>query len=338
MPAPTGTQLSAWATAIDAARERTHGLALRTVLTDSVELSRRTGQRVMLKGEFAQPSGSFKQRGAANMMLKALAGGPVPGFVTFSTGNHARAVSWVAGRVGVPATVCLSRNVPADKTAVLRGMGAEVVVGGDSQDQAGEAARQLAAERGLVMVHPFDDPDVIAGQGTIGAELLEDATDLDTVVVPMSGGGLISGIALAIKAARPDVRVIGVSPTHGAAMIASLRAGTPVEVPEVETLADSLLGGIGLDNGHTFEVVANHVDEVVQVSEQSIAHGIAAALKWERCVLEGAAAVGIAAILDGLELHGPTAVILTGRQIGLERFAQVIDEQYDWLLTPDSGA
>jgi threonine dehydratase len=325
-----------WSVAIDEARERIAGLTLRTVLTDSVQLSRSAGVPVRFKGEFAQPSGSFKQRGAANMMVKALAAGPVAGFVTFSTGNHARAVVWVASRLGVPATVCLSHHVPSDKVAALRGLGGEVVIDGDSQDEAGEVARGLAAERGLVMVHPFDDPDVIAGQGTIGAELLQDAPDLAAVVVPLSGGGLISGIALAVKAARPAVRIIGVSPTGGAAMIDSIRAGAPVATPEVTTLADSLLGGIGLANDHTFAIVREHVDQFMQVDERAIAAAIAAALKWERFVLEGAAAIGIGAILQGLVLPGPTAVILTGRQIGLERLAEVARTQYHWLLAPET--
>ena len=332
----SSTQLSAWSTAIDAARERIRGMVVRTVVSESVQLSRRAGVPVMFKGEFVQPSGSFKQRGAANMMLSALARGPVAGFVTFSTGNHARAVVWVAARLGVRATVCVSRRVPEDKVAVLRGLGGEVVIEGDSQDEAGEVAHRLAEERGLLLVHPFDDPDVIAGQGTIGAELVEDVADLDAVVVPLSGGGLISGIALAVKAARPGVRIIAVSPTRGAAMIAALRAGQPVDVPEVDTLADSLLGGIGLDNAYTFALVREHVDELVQVDEEAIARGIAAALKWERFVLEGAAAVGIGAILGGLSLSGPTAVVLTGRQIGLDRLLAVTEAHRQWLLERES--
>jgi threonine dehydratase len=337
MTPPIGTRPGAWSAAIDEARGRIAGLALRTVLTDSVQLSRSAGVPVSFKGEFAQPSGSFKQRGAANMMVKALAAGPVAGFVTFSTGNHARAVVWVASRLGVPATVCLSRHVPSDKVAVLRALGAEVVVEGDSQDEAGEVARRLEAQRGLRMVHPFDDPDVIAGQGTIGAELLQDAPDLAAVVVPLSGGGLISGIALAVKAARPEVRVIGVSPTGGAAMIDAIRSGAPVRTPEVATLADSLLGGIGLDNAHTFAIVREHVDELVQVDERAIAGAIAAALKWERFVLEGAAAIGIGAILEGLTLPGPTAVVLTGRQLGLDRLLEITRDRHDWLLAPEGA-
>ena len=201
----------AWTAEIEAARRRIAGLAVRTPLPQSPELSRRAGVPVLLKPEFIQPSGSFKLRGAASRMTQALADGPVPGFVTFSTGNHARAVAWVATRLGVPATVCVSRRVPADKVLALRRLGATVVVEGASQDEAGELARRLEHEHGLAMVHPFDDPAVIAGQGTIGLELLEDSGDLEAVLVPLSGGGLIAGIAAALKARRPEVRVIGLS-------------------------------------------------------------------------------------------------------------------------------
>jgi threonine dehydratase len=322
-----------WAAEIESARRRIAGLAMRTPLPPSPELSRRAGVPVLLKPEFVQPSGSFKLRGAASRMTKALADGPVPGFVTFSTGNHARAVAWVATRLGVAATVCVSRRVPPDKVRALRRLGATVVVEGASQDEAGEVARGLEREHGLVMVHPFDDPAVIAGQGTIGVELLEDSGDLEAVLVPLSGGGLIGGIAAAVKARRPAVRVIGLSPVGGAAMVESIRAGRPVEVEEADTLADSLNGGIGLDNAHTFGLVRDLVDDLVLVEEAAIARGLLAALKWERYVLEGAAAIGLAAVIAELvELSGPSALILTGRQIGLETLASLAAADREWML------
>ena len=324
---------------IEAARRRIAGLAVRTPLPQSPELSRRAGVAIMLKPEFIQPSGSFKLRGAASRMTQALAGGPVPGFVTFSTGNHARAVAWVASRLGVPATVCVSRRVPPDKVHALRRLGATVIVEGASQDDAGELARALEQEHGLAMVHPFDDPAVIAGQGTIGLELLEDSGDLEAVLVPLSGGGLIGGIAAALKARRPAVRVIGLSPVEGAAMVHSIRAGRPVEVEEADTLADSLGGGIGLENAHTFALVRDLVDELVLVEEAAIARGVLAALKWERYVLEGAAAIGLAAVLAGeVELRGPTACVLTGRQIRLETLAALAAADREWLLDDGDAA
>ncbi|MGI8780234.1 MAG: pyridoxal-phosphate dependent enzyme [Solirubrobacteraceae bacterium] len=320
-----------WAAEIEAARKRIAGIAVRTPLAQSPELSRRAGVPVLLKPEFIQPSGSFKLRGAANRMTKTLADGPVPGFVTFSTGNHARAVAWAAVRLGVPATVCVSRRVPPDKLAALRRLGATVIVEGASQDEAGALARRLEHEHGLAMVHPFDDAAVIAGQGTIGAELLEDSAELDAVLVPLSGGGLVAGIAAAVKARRPTVRVIGLSTVEGAAMVQSIRAGRPVEVGEADTLADSLGGGIGLDNAYTFGLVRDQVDELVLVEEADIARGLLAALKWERYILEGAAAIGLGAVIAGqVELRGPTALILTGRQIGLDTLAALtgVEEKY----------
>jgi threonine dehydratase len=334
-PAPASVD---WVAAIESARRRIAGLAVRTPLPLSPELSRRAGVPVLLKPEFIQPSGSFKLRGAASRMTRVLAEGPVPGFVTFSTGNHARAVAWVATRLDVPATVCVSRRVPADKVAALRRLGATVRVEGASQDEAGEVARGLEREHGLVMVHPFDDPDVIAGQGTIGLELLEDSGDLDTVLVPLSGGGLVGGIAAGVKARRPGVRVVGLSTVEGAAMVQSVRAGRPVDVEEADTLADSLNGGIGLHNAHTFGLVRDLVDELLLVDEAAIARGVVAALKWERYVLEGAAAIGVAAVLAELvELTGPTALILTGRQIALETLASVVEAHREWLLADDGG-
>ena len=328
-----------WGAEVESARRRIAGLAVRTPLPASPELSRRAGAPVLLKPEFVQPSGSFKLRGAASRMTRALEEGPVPGFVTFSTGNHARAVAWVATRLGVPATVCVSRRVPGDKVAALRRLGAAVRVEGASQDEAGEVARGLERERGLVMVHPFDDPAVIAGQGTIGLELLEDSDELEAVLVPLSGGGLIGGIAAAVKARRPEVRIVGLSIVEGAAMVQSIRAGRPVDVEEADTLADSLNGGIGLDNAHTFGLVRDLVDELVLVGEADIARGLLAALKWERYVLEGAAAIGLGAVIGGLvELSGPTALILTGRQIALETLSSVAAAHRDWLLDDDVEA
>ena len=339
MTAPAQTPRVDWDAEIEAARGRIAGLAVRTPLPQSPELSRRAGVPVLLKPELVQPSGSFKLRGAANRMTKALADGPVPGFVTFSTGNHARAVAWVGTRLDVPTTVCVSRRVPADKVLALRRLGATVRVEGASQDEAGEIARGLERERGLVMVHPFDDPAVIAGQGTIGSELLEDSDDLEAVLVPLSGGGLIGGIAAAVKSRRPDVRVIGLSPVEGAAMVQSVRAGHPIDVEEADTLADSLNGGIGLENAHTFALVRDRVDELVLVEEPEIARGVLAALKWERYLIEGAAAIGLAAVMSGrVELRGPTALILTGRQIGLETLASLAAASREWLLDDDDEA
>lgn len=199
---------------------------------------------------------------------------------------------------------------------------------GDSQDEAQEEVDRLVAEDGLTMLPPFDHPDVIAGQGTIGLEMVADLPDVGTVLVPLSGGGLIAGIALAVKTARPKARVIGVSMARGAAMVESLRAGRPVFVQEVATLADSLGGGIGLENRHTFAMVRDLVDETVTLTEEEIAAGIRHAYWSEVEIVEGAGAVGLGAILAGKgTLSGPVVVLLSGRNIDMKMHYRVLSEQ-----------
>ena len=246
--------------------------------------------------------------------------------VAVSTGNHARAVGHAARVQGVPAVVCMSSLVPANKVAAVRATGAEVQIAGRNQDEAEEAAKELAAERGLTFVSPFDDPWVIAGQGTIGLELLEDLPALDAVLVPLSGGGLIGGIALALKSAARAIRVIGVSMEHGPAMVASLRAGHPVAVEEAASLANSLGGGIGLDNRYTFALVRELVDETVLVSEDEIAAAMAHCYWQEQQIVEGGAAVGIAALLAGkVERAGSRiVVVLSGRNVDMRRFTEIV--------------
>lgn len=310
-----------------AARARVNGLARETPLVLAEGLSRALGAEVHLKLESLQPTGSFKVRGAANKLLSLSAAERARGVVTVSTGNHGRAVAYVARRLGVAATVCISREVPENKVAALRALGPELVVHGASQDEAEARARELAEARGLSFVHPFDDPAVIAGQGTIGLELLGALPELDTVLVPLSGGGLISGVALALKAANPRIRVVGVSTARAPVMVRSLAAGQPLEMPEEETLADSLRGGIGLDNRHTFALVRELVDECLLVSEAEIAAAMARALLEEQLVVEGAAAVGLAALYGGRAAPGrATAVVVSGRNVAVSKLLELARE------------
>jgi threonine dehydratase len=270
-------------------------------------------------------TGAFKLRGAANKILSLSADERTRGVVTVSTGNHGRAVAYVAKSLGIPATVCLSELVPVNKVKTLKQLDAKVVIHGQSQDDAAVRAEALQHENGLTMIHPFDDPYIIAGQGTIGLELLLDAPELDTVLVPLSGGGLIGGIALALKSANPAIRVVGISMEHGAAMHASLQAGHPVEVEETESLADSLGGGIGLDNQYTFGMARQLVDEVLLVSEEEIAQGMAYALHEHHLITEGAGAVGIAALLSEkvLPFDGKTVVVVSGGNVDLTSLMQI---------------
>ncbi len=297
-----------------AAAARIAGLVVRTPVVPSAPLAAHVGHPVGLKLEGLQPTGSFKVRGAASRIL-AEPGTPdgLVGVVTASTGNHGRAMAHVARELGVASVVCVSDNVPPGKVAALRELGCELVIGGDSQSAALVTAGKLVADRGLTLVHPFDDPAVVAGQGTIGLEVVEQAPSTTTLLVPLSGGGLLAGIAIAVAARRPGVRLVGLSMADGAVMAASLAAGYPVELAEAPTLADSLQGGIGLDNRHTLAVVRDLVDEVVLVDEDTIWAGMKFAFDHHRLVLEGAGAIGIGALLAGLvEADGPTTIVCSG--------------------------
>ncbi|KWI47465.1 hydroxyectoine utilization dehydratase EutB [Burkholderia pseudomultivorans] len=309
------------------ARRRLAGHAVATPLVASATLSARIGAPVYLKLETLQPTGSFKLRGATNALVE-LAAQRVTRVVTASTGNHGRAVAHAARALGIEAAVCMSSLVPANKVDAVAALGARVVIAGNSQDDAQLAARRMVRDEGYAYVPPFDDPRIIAGQATIGLEILEALPDAGTLVVPLSGGGLFSGVAYAAKAIRPAVATIGVSMARGAAMHASLEAGHPVEVDEQPTLADSLGGGIGLDNRYTFEMTRALADDVVLLDEAAIARGIAHAYRDERLVVEGAGAVGLAALLDQriARRDGPVVVVVSGANIDMAVHRRLVSE------------
>lgn len=323
--------MSAWPTfeSITEAADRLRGLANRTPMVPSFTLNEALDAEVQLKLECTQPTRAFKVRGAGNVILSHEDIDPGLGVVAYSTGNHGRAVAYVASTLGLPATVCMSHNTTADKQNTLRMMGAEVRLVGESQDEAAELALEMAAD-GYLLVDPINDPLTTAGQGTIGLELMADWPEVDTVVVPVSGGALMAGIALAVKTIDEGVRLIGVSMESGAAMYESLQAGKPVAVPEVESLADSLQGGIGLDNDHSFEMVRDLVDELVLVSEDEIAEAMAEAVIEERMILEGAGATPIAALLNhDRSLFGDhIALIASGAMVDTGVLMKVVDDHH----------
>lgn len=321
------------------ARNRLAGRVRHTPLELSASLSGVAGAPVHLKHEHHQATGSFKLRGATNAVLKLDAAARERGVVGVSTGNHGRGLAWAARDAGVRCVICLSRLVPANKVEAIRALGAEVRIVGRSQDEAQAEVDRLVAADGLTMIPPFDHRDVIAGQGTLGLEIVEELPDLGTVVVPVSGGGLVSGIALAVKTANPAARVVGVSMERGAAMIESRRAGQPVAVEEQPSLADSLGGGIGLDNRFTFAMVGALVDDLVTVSEAEIAAGVRHAYWQEREVVEGAAAVGVAALLaDRLACAGPTVLLLSGRNVDMTLHHRLVSgEDVDLVAAAHGG-
>jgi threonine dehydratase len=281
-----------------------------------------------LKLESLQPTGAFKLRGATYAVRRLSIEQRSRGVGCCSTGNHGRAVAYAAGQAGIRAVVCLSGLVPENKVAAIRALGAEVRRIGRSQDEGQREIDRLVRDEGLIDIPPFDHPDVIAGQGTIALELLEDRPDLSTIVAPLSGGGLISGIAIAAKALKADIRIVGVSMENGAAMHESLAAGRPIEVTEVASLADSLGGGIGLGNRHTFAICRTLVDETVLVSETEIYRAMQALFREQRLVTEGAGSVGVAALLAGkLRLEGPTALIVSGNNVDLDQFLAIASGQ-----------
>ncbi len=307
------------------ARARIAGVVRRTPLVHSPALTAATGADVHLKLEHHQATGSFKLRGATNAVMALTEDERRQGVVGVSTGNHGRGLAQAAKAAGIPCTICMSKLVPRNKIEAIRALGAEIRIVGNSQDEAEEEARTLAAQ-GLVMIPPFDHADVIAGQGTVGLEIMEDMPDADTIVVPLSGGGLIAGIALAARTINPAVRVVGVTMDRGAAMHESLKAGRPVAVEEVESLADSLGGGIGLDNQFTFPLVRDLVDRTLLVTENEIADGVRHAYSVERQVVEGGAAVGISALIHRhLTDTGRTVVVMTGNNIDMDLHRRIIN-------------
>ncbi len=309
---------------IEAARTTIARTIRPTPTEPSPSLSTLAGVPIRLKLEHHQGSGSFKLRGAANAVARLTPAERRAGVVAVSTGNHGRGLARACAEAGVRCVVAMSRLVPENKIEAIRAEGAEVLISGRSQDEA-QAAVDERVGRGMTMIPPFDHRDVIAGQGTLGLEIAEAMPDIAAVLVPLSGGGLIAGIGAALKALVPGIRVIGVSMARGAAMRASLEAGRPVEVEELPTLADSLGGGIGQDNRHTFAMARALVDEVVLLDEAEIARGIRHCYWRERQIVEGAGAVGVAAILARkIRLEGPTMVLLSGGNIGMELHHRII--------------
>lgn len=295
----------------------------RTVPSDG--LSAVAGGPVWLKLECEQETGSFKLRGATNTLLALDEVEKERGVVAVSSGNHGRAVAHVAKRLGVAATICLSSRVPDVKADAIAALGATVVVAGSGQDEADAAARRLVEEEGLTFIHPFDDPRVIAGQGTIGLEIAEDRPGARTLIVPLSGGGLIAGVAAAAKALLPGCRIVGVSQDRGPAMHDSLAAGRLVEVVEEDTLADALAGGLGAENNHSFEMCRALVDEALLVTEEEIAEAMRYLHDEEGLTVEGGGAVGVAALLAGrLAAAEETVVVISGGNVSAETLARVV--------------
>ncbi len=282
--------------------------------------------RLFLKFENLQRTGSFKDRGSLNRLLGLSPEERARGVITASAGNHAQGLAYHGGRLGIPVTVVMPTTAPFNKVSNTRGYGAKVVQKGTILDESAEEAARLAIERGLVTVPAFDDPEIIAGQGTIGLEILEQVPDVTTVLVPVGGGGMISGIAIAMKEARPDVRIVGIEAEAAASAKASREAGRIVQITASDTLADGIatkrVGDL------TFPIIERYVDDLVSVGEPEIAGAILLFLEREKTVVEGAGAVSLAALRTGAVTCAPeetVVAVLSGGNIDINMISRIID-------------
>ena len=297
-----------------AARELLEGVAVLTPMEDSRWLSALAGGPVSLKCENLQRTGSFKARGAFVRMSRLSEAERASGVVAASAGNHAQGVALAAQMLGIKATVFMPEGAPIPKEKATRGYGADVVFHGRYLEHALAAARAFADATGAVLIHPFDHLDIVAGQASCGLEILEQAPDVSTVVVPTGGGGLLAGIAIAVKQSRPDVRVVGVQAEGAAAFPGSLAAGAPVALESMQTMADGI--AVGLPGDVTYAFVEQYVDEIVTVSEESLSRALVALLERAKMVVEPAGAAAVAALLDDPTAYGPpTVAVLSGGNI-----------------------
>jgi threonine dehydratase len=285
-----------------------------------------SGGRLVLKAEYSHETGSFKERGGRNALLQLSAGARSRGVIAASAGNHALALAFHGRELGIPVTVVMPTIAPLTKVANCRMLGADVRVQGAHIGEARDVAMALLRERGLTYINGFDHPDVIAGAGTMGLELLEQVPDVAAVVVPCGGGGLVAGVALAVKTLRPEVRIIAAEPASVPSMAAAFDAGRPVTVAAGATLADGLL--VPRVGTNAFALARAHVDRVVAVSEHYIALAMLRLLEEEKVVVEGGGAVGLAAIMQGLlpELAGKTVVLpLCGGNVDTPLLGRVLE-------------
>jgi len=301
------------------ARERVRPIARVTPLIDVSDLA---GRPLLLKCESMQPGGAFKIRGAYNMVAQLTPDQLARGVVTYSSGNHGQAMALAARELGAPAVVVMPTTAPAIKVEGARAFGAEVIFAGTTSTDRRSRAEQEADTRGLTMVPPFDHEWIIAGQGTLGLEILEQCPDVATILVPVGGGGLLAGVAAAVKQSKPAVRVIGVEPSGAAAMKASLEAGHPVTLPKTESIADGLMPVRPGDL--TYAHAREFVDEVITVDDAAIVDAVLWLFTKAKVVAEPSGAATVAAALGGrASATGPVVAIVSGGNISLERLEEL---------------
>ncbi len=310
---------------IQLARQQIGDVVVRTPLVPALALRDRVPGTLFLKLENLQRTGSFKDRGALNRLLALTPEERARGVVTASAGNHAQAVAYHGARLGIPVQVVMPEHTPLIKIANTRRFGADVHFHGATLDEAITEARRIEREESRILVHAFDDERVIAGQGTIGLELLEQLPDLTTVIVPIGGGGLISGIAIAIKEQRPSVRIFGVEAAAAPSALASRRAGHIVKLESADTLADGI--AVKRVGERTFPIIERYVDDIVSVEEDEIAAAVHLLLENEKVLAEGAGAVPLAALIARklpITANDVTAMVLSGGNIDINMVERII--------------
>ncbi|EEF61166.1 threonine ammonia-lyase [Pedosphaera parvula] len=311
---------------ITAAAERIKGRVVFTPCPPSGALSQAAGMSVYCKLEYLQRTGSFKERGACNALLLLSPEQKQRGVIAASAGNHALGVTYHAMLQGIPVTVVMPQTAPLTKVVNCQQMGAHVILHGNNYEEARQEATELGKQEGLTLIHGFNDRAVIAGQGTLGLEVLEQVPDLDAIIVPIGGAGLIAGVAMAIKSRKPEVRVIGVEADHALAYMSALKEGKPVLTKVRPTLADGL--AVSKVGENSFQIARKFVDDVVVVKEADIARAVLRLVELEKAVVEGAGAAPLAACLAGLvpELKGKKVVLpLCGGNIDTTILGRVLE-------------
>jgi threonine dehydratase len=308
---------------IERARERIGPIARRTPLERSRWLTAEHGRDISLKLECFQLTGAFKIRGAMAKLSALNSEECSRGVLTVSAGNHGLAVAHCAEVLGLDATIVVPESASPAKVASIRRYNVKLIERGATYDDAERAAREMERETGATFVSPYNDREVIAGQGTIGLEILEDAPDLDAIIVPVGGGGLLAGVAIAVKAINPRIKVYGAEPLASPTMSAALKAGRIIEIEEQATIADGCAGNIE-PGSMTFPVIQRLVDGIILVSEAAIRTAITRIAREDHLMIEGSAAVSVAALSDSRLEGRRTAAVVTGRNISLGLFAEVI--------------
>lgn len=310
---------------IEEARKTLNNVAYNTGLVHNTTFSEMTGNSIYLKMENLQKTGSFKIRGAFNKIAHLPKKYKKKGVIAASAGNHAQGVAMAAKAYGIKATIVMPKHAPLSKIAATRGYGAEVILHGHLYDEAYEKAREIQEETGAVFIHPFDDPEVIAGQGTIGIEILEDLPDTDIIIVPVGGGGLISGIAVATKSIKPDIKIIGVQSKNMPSMAESIFKDRITTVNGMPTIADGI--AVKTPGKITFEIVKRYVDDIVTVDEDEIANAILLLMERAKVIAEGAGAASVAALLNRMgQLKDKKIVaLLSGGNIDVNMLSRIID-------------